>query len=85
MTKEYRGNKNCPFLLLENSRPLSPPWGPLDFLSICLRIDSLITLIRIATCIRNLEKWYRGTCLQGGNRDAEVESRHVDGLGGRGV
>ena len=29
-----------PYLLLENSRPLSP-WGPPDFLSTCLGIDSL--------------------------------------------
>ena len=42
--KKCRGTKKvCPFFLLENSRPLSP-WGPLDFLSICLGIDSL-TLI----------------------------------------
>ena len=35
----------CPLLLLENSRPLSP-WGPLDFLSNYLGINSLmITLI----------------------------------------
>ena len=41
-TKECRGKKNvCPFLLLENSRPLSP-WGPPDFLSTCLGISSLI-------------------------------------------
>ena len=40
--KECRGEKKvCPFFLLENSRPLSP-WGPLDFLSICLGSDSLI-------------------------------------------
>ena len=32
--KECRGN---PFLLLENSRPLST-WGPLNFLSTCLGI-----------------------------------------------
>ena len=32
--------KICPFLFLENSRPLSP-WGPPDFLSTCLGIDSL--------------------------------------------
>ena len=32
--------KACPFLLLENSRPLSP-WGPLNFLSTCLGIVSL--------------------------------------------
>ena len=53
-TKEGRGEKKkkkdvCPFLLLENSRPLSPPQEPqtslslgtLDFLSTCLGIDSL--------------------------------------------
>ena len=41
-TKEYRAEKKkkvCAFLLLENSRPLSP-WGPPDFLSICLGIGS---------------------------------------------
>ena len=40
--KECRGKKKkvCPFLLLENSRPLSP-WGPRDFLSMYLGIDSL--------------------------------------------
>ena len=37
--KGCREKKVCPFLLLENSRPLSP-WGPLDFLSACLGIDS---------------------------------------------
>ena len=26
----------------------------------------------------NLEKWYRRTYLQGRNRDADVENRHVD-------
>ena len=42
--KECRGTKNVrPFFLLENSRPLSP-WGPLDFLSICLGIDSIKSL-----------------------------------------
>ena len=50
-TKEYREKKDvCPFLLLENSRSLSPleePQTPLsfsgtpDFLSTCLGIDSL--------------------------------------------
>ena len=41
-TKECRRKKDvCPFLLLENSRPLSPQ-PPLDFLSTCLGIDSLI-------------------------------------------
>ena len=39
--RNVEGKKVCPFFLLENSRPLSP-WGPLDFLSICLGIDSLI-------------------------------------------
>ena len=47
-TKECRGKKDvCPFLLLENSRPLSPlqepqipsPQGPPD-ISTCLAIDS---------------------------------------------
>ena len=44
--KECRGKKKkvCPFLLLENSRPLSP-WGPLDFLSTCLETDSLKSII----------------------------------------
>ena len=52
-TKECgeRGKKDiCPFLLLENFRPLSPPQEPQtllpslgtpDFLSTCLEIDSL--------------------------------------------
>ena len=31
-----------PYLLLENSRPLSP-WGPLEFSSTCLGNDSLNT------------------------------------------
>ena len=40
--KAFRGTKNVfLFFLLENSRPLSP-WGPLDYLSICLGTDSLI-------------------------------------------
>ena len=38
--KECRGGKKaCPFFLLENFKPFSP-WGPLDFLSTCLGIDS---------------------------------------------
>ena len=54
-TKECRGKKKkkdlCPFLLLENSRSLSPlqepqsllsSLGTMDFLSTCLGIDSLI-------------------------------------------
>ena len=44
-TKECREKKKidvCPFFLLENSRPLSPPRGPQEgFLSTCLGIDSL--------------------------------------------
>ena len=39
--RNVEGEKICPFFLLENSRPRCP-WGPLDFLSICLEIDSLI-------------------------------------------
>ena len=49
-TKECREKKGvCPFLLLENFRPLSPLPVPLsssgtpDFLSTCLGIDSLIS------------------------------------------
>ena len=38
--KKVEGKNVCPFLLLENSRPLSP-WGPRDFLSMYLGIDSL--------------------------------------------
>ena len=35
-------------------------------------------------CMWNLEKWYRWTCLQGRNRDADVENGHPDteGRGG---
>ena len=40
LLRNVEGKKVCPFLLLENSRPLSP-WGPLDFLSTCLGIHSL--------------------------------------------
>ena len=47
--RNVEGKKHFPFLLLENSRPLSPPWelqtslslGTPDFLSTCLGIDSL--------------------------------------------
>ena len=38
--KKQQKNNICPFLFLENSRPLSP-WGPPDFLSTCLGIASL--------------------------------------------
>ena len=31
----------------------------------------------------NLEKWYRGTCLQGRNRDTDVEDKHMDPKGGK--
>ena len=37
------GGGVCSFFLLENSRPLSP-WGPLDFLSTSLGIDTLTAL-----------------------------------------
>ena len=37
---EGKKRKVCPFFLRENSRPLSP-WGPLNFLSTGLGIDSL--------------------------------------------
>ena len=29
----------------------------------------------------NLEKWYRGTYLQGRNRDIDIENGHVGGRG----
>ena len=32
----------------------------------------------------NLEKWYRWTCLQGRNRDTDVENIHMDTKGGKG-
>ena len=32
----------------------------------------------INTYIRNLEKWYRRTYLQGRNRDTDVENKHMD-------
>ena len=38
--RNLEGKKVCPFLLLENSRPLSP-LGPPGFLSTCLGMDSL--------------------------------------------
>ena len=31
----------------------------------------------------NLEKWYRGTSLQGRNRDTDVERKHMDTKGGK--
>ena len=40
--------KDCPFFLLENSRPLSP-WGTLDSLSTCLGTDSLRCWERLRT------------------------------------
>ena len=30
----------------------------------------------------NLEKWYRGTGLQGRDRDTDVENKHMDTKGG---
>ena len=41
--RNVEGKNVCPVLLLENSRPLSP-WGPPDFLSTCLGVDSLTTI-----------------------------------------
>ena len=32
----------------------------------------------ISTCMGNLERWYRGICLQGSNGDADIENRFVD-------
>ena len=31
----------------------------------------------------NLEKWYRGTSLQGRNRDTDVENKRMDTKGGK--
>ena len=31
----------------------------------------------------NLEKWYRRTCLQGRNRDRDVENKCMDTKGGQ--
>ena len=31
----------------------------------------------------NLEKWYRGTGLQGRNRDTDVENKHMDTKAGK--
>ena len=45
--RKKRKKGSCPFLLLENPRPLSP-WVPLDFLSTCLGIDSLTLSISSA-------------------------------------
>ena len=51
--RNVEGKKVCLFLLLEISRPLSPPWEPQtaisflgtpNFLSTCLGIDSLMIL-----------------------------------------
>ena len=66
-TKECRGEKGvCPFLLLENSRPLSPPWEPQtrffssgtpDFLSTFLGIDSHIKSIP-ECCYYKSKEWF---------------------------
>ena len=32
----------------------------------------------------DLEKWYRGTSLQGRNRDIDIEKKHMDTKGGKG-
>ena len=54
-TKECKEKKDvCPFLLLENFRPLSPPLEPQtpffssgtpDFLSVCLGMDTPPTIL----------------------------------------
>ena len=60
-TKECRAEKKdlCPFLLLENSRPLSPlqepqtrlsSLGTVDFLSVSLEIDSHLQVTLYLTC-----------------------------------
>ena len=61
--KACRGKTVCPFLLLENSRPLFP-WGPLDFLPTCLGNDSLNTIIFLSRSKQvcgdgKAEKWHR--------------------------
>ena len=56
-TKECR-QKVCPFLLLENSRPLSP-WGPPDFLSTCLGVDSHSWVKSMATSQNVSHSWNR--------------------------
>ena len=64
-TKECKEKKDvCPFLLLENSRPLSPFWEPqtplsssgtLDFLSTYLGTDSFtIYISSLEKCVLNL-------------------------------
>ena len=37
----------------------------------------------INTCMWNLEKWYRCTCLQGRNWDTDVENKHIDTKGAK--
>ena len=32
----------------------------------------------------NLEKWYRGTCLQGKNGDTDIENKRMDTKAGEG-
>ena len=56
LTKECRKKNICLFFLLENSRPLSPPWEPQipfsssgtpDFLPTCLGMDSLSSILQL--------------------------------------
>ena len=56
------GKKVCPFILLENSRPLSP-WGPLDFLSTCLGNDSLIPSFSFRRIMLLREKGHRSSSI----------------------
>ena len=59
--------KVCPFLLLENSRPLSPPWGPPDFLSAYLGIGSLSRVMESQTQLKcpsmHTCAWHGAKCL----------------------
>ena len=69
--RNIEGKKDiCPFLLLENSRPLSPFWEPQtpisslgtpDFLSTCPGIDSLtIHIASLEKCVLNLLPMIKG-------------------------
>ena len=42
----------------------------------------MVTYNSFDAYVLNLEKWYRWTYFQGKNRDADVENRHVDTMGG---